>query len=186
MRARLIVGAMGAGVLAFGMVGTGATQSQQPPVSSEQLGHVRVERTVQLGEPWESRRGSERSPVVNLLTESVDTPDSVEEMDVVLTATLDARTSRSDHALLRASSHVENGMPHPPSLMLPGPFKLVSPLPRVASAHHASWAGTLLTQGFPTTFLLDVQAMDGNDADQRAIARGSQLTVVIEMWPAGD
>lgn len=186
MRGRIVVGAVATLAFALGGVENGMTQAQQPPLTNEQLGHVRVERTLELDDRWRVATGSDFGNVVQLFSESVDTPSSAEEMDVVVSVSLDARTSKSDMASLSVTHHVQNGFPHPPGRMPPGEFKLVSPSPRIASVHHASWAARLSTQGFPVTFTLDVRADDGPDADRRARASGRKLTVVIEMWTAGD
>lgn len=151
--------------------------SQTP--APDESGHMRIERSIVLDERWRSTEAQ----AAQIFRESTHLPRAAAEYDVVVSATLELRTSSTDHAAVSATYHVESGAPHPPGAFPPQAFRFMSSKPGRPSTTTAVWSGTLAQTQDPVTFGLQVQAADGPDRGRRARASGNKLTIVIDIWP---
>jgi len=145
-------------------------------------GHVRIERSVVLDEPWRSTAGGG----VQIYSVSTALPPGAAEYDVVVSATVELRTTSTDHAEVSATYHVESGAPHPPGLLPPQSFRFMSPAPGRTSTCTALWSVTLAATDDPVTFAIQARAIDGPDRGDTAKASGKKLTLVIDILPSDD
>lgn len=153
--------------------------SQAPP---DQPAHRRIERSLVLDEPWRSTVGGG----LQIFSVSTGLPGGAAEYDIVVSATLELRTTSTDHADISASYHVESGAPHPPALFAPQDFRLMSAAPGRTSTTTATWSGTLPHTDDPVTFAIQARAVDGPDEGTGARASGKKLTVVVDILPSDD
>lgn len=144
--------------------------------------HIRIERSVVLDEPWRSTAGGGG----DIYSVSTALPSGAAEYDVVVTATLDLRTTSTDHAAISASYHVQNGAPHLPELLSPQDFRFMSAAPGRTSATTALWSATLAATDDPVTFAIQARVVDGPDRGDTARASGKKLTLVIDILPSDD
>lgn len=167
--------------IALWVAGPAGSQTPTGPATSEQLGHVRIERTIALRKPWQAHFSGAVVLSPDLLRKQVQTPQSTTEVDVTLTATLDVETGR-DRVSLDAY-YIEENTPNS-EVMEPGSFLLKHRPPR--STTSLTWAATgIPAEGRTYEFVLRASVLDGKDRGVTATATGKRLTVVIEMWPAG-
>ncbi len=166
-------------VIAFAALSTAPAASQAP---ADQPVHRRIERSVVLDEPWRSRDGGG----VQIFSASTGFPGGAVEYDVVVSATLELRTTSTDHADISASYHMESGAPHPPGLLAPQAFRFMSAAPGRTATATATWSETLAHTDDPVTFAIQAQAVDGPDKGTGARASGKKLTVVIDILPSDD
>ena len=153
--------------------------SQAPP---DQPVHRRIERSLVLDERWRSTAGG----AVHIFSVSTGLPTGAAEFDIVVSATLELRTTSTDHVDISASYHVESGAPHLPGLFPPQDFRFMSPEPGRTSTTTATWSGTLARTDDPVTFAIQARAVDGPDKGTGARASGKKLTVVIDILPSDD
>ncbi len=165
---------------AFAIGAVALPAASQTP--ADQPVHRRIERSVVLDEPWRSTAGGG----VQIYSVSTMLPAGAAEYDVVVSATLELRTTSTDHAEVSASYHVESGAPHPPGLFPPQEFRFMSAAPGRTSTTMAAWTGTMAQTDDPVTFGIQVRAVDGPDRGEGARASGKKLTLVIDILPAGD
>ena len=143
----------------------------------------RYERAVTFQPWWQAFCDQHECGVPTLIEVAVTTPSDVAHMDVVVTLSLDYRTSPSDWGNVHAFFSEDDVAPA--TSMNPGAFPIMSPSPR----HFASTTLTWVKRGVPAagrsyTFAVDVVAKDGS-GDSEATVRGTKLSVVIDMVEAG-
>ncbi len=150
--------------------------------TSADTGHRRIERSVVLEERWLSTAGG------GITVLSVDTtlPPDVARYDVVATATLEMKTSSTDHVDVGAGYHVQDGSPHPVTLLSPLEYRFMSATPGATSTSTATWSERLEGTEHPVTFSLLARAGDGPDRGSAARASGKRVTFVVDILPAAD
>lgn len=171
-------------VLVGAVVAPVRSQPAPSPASSEDLGHVRVERTFFFRKAWNSYLSGDAITIANLYREAIATPVSVDAVDVTVTATLDVSARRGDAASIWATLTGEESASV--DVIDPGFMRFAPPRKRGLSSTSITWAAVdLPAAGRTYDFAVQAQADDGPDSDRGASVRGKRLTVIIEMWPAG-
>lgn len=110
----------------------------------------------------------------------VRTPSAVSEVDVVLSATLDYRTSAGDSMAVEARYRA----PGASGQLRPGRFRLVSPSPDLLTTSTLTWAKRRLP-GAGRRYTFEILLLPRPGADDEMEASGRKLTVVVEVWRAG-
>lgn len=141
--------------------------SQSPP-ASEQL---RYEDTVK--QRWRKGCVSDTCEFGTIYERAFRTPEAVDRVDVVVSVTMDFRTSRGDYGTLSMS-------PMEPT------FRVDSPSPRMKTSTTIQWhAQNVSARGGDFQVMLFVEGKDGSDNDgRRGWIRGRKLTVVVDMRPS--
>lgn len=108
---------------------------------------------------------------------AVQTPSDVPQVDIVVSATLDYRTSEGDSIPVEARYRA----PGVPGRLQPGRFRLVSPSQDRLTTSTLTWAKRQLpAAGLRYTFEIWVVPRPG--ADLAMEATGRKVTVVVEAW----
>ncbi len=148
----------------------GATALAAAPSGAQQAdrGHVRYQDHVK--DPW--RRGCRSDTCLrgNVYAAEVATPGSAQHVDVVVTATLDLRTSRGDYAEVLVDG------------MAPA-YRVDSPSPRMRTSTTLVWEKRDVPAGgedFDVS--LWVSGEDGPDRGSRpGWVKGANITIVVDM-----
>jgi len=163
----LAVAGLASIVLATG--GTSVSQEQQPPPGRDELGHVLIEKMIDVDATARATDGLRTAPI--LFHEKIATPTSVEKVDVVMTATVVYKTSRGDTGRLEMNNKL---------------FPVESPSRRFTTTT-VTWAkNDVAAAGAERVFQVAIHARNRGDRGEPAITKVKRLTVVVEMWPAGD
>lgn len=162
-------------------------QSQNPgnAPSGDEIGHVRYEDAHQFQPRWQAADDVDNGVRAILFQDEIATPTSTEEVDIVATATLSFRTSRSDQGSVRLDLTPVGGADAADIAMQPGPLPYMSPTSHSDTTTTFTW----IRKGVPAagasySFQLETGVTDGKDRGHSAQASGSKVTVVVEMWPA--
>lgn len=153
--------------------------SQTPPA------HVRYEKARTFSPRWRAHSGSDFQTRVILFQDDVTTPASADRVDVVVTATLDLRTSRGDEGDVRMGLTRAGTSGAGAPRLRPGRFPCASPSPAADTTCTFTWiAKKVEGAGASYTFQLETGVHDGSDRGTSARSSGSKMTVVIDILPA--
>ena len=164
-----------AGVLGLTLPGEGSPRS--PAAGDGRLGHRRIER-LRYGVEAECEYGPQdvacgigaAQPV------KVKTP-AVRQVDVVLTASLQYKTTSEDWGTLKAY--------YGRRAMSPGKFRLMSPSPLRSTSTTLTWVKKSLNAGGRSySFSLSPNVRNGDDS-ARAAFTARKIVIVVEVWPSG-
>ncbi len=169
---------IGVVALALGALPSTATS----PISSRDLGHRRIERTIHFGENWRASCGQDVCVTPELFKIGVRSPSTVDEVDVTLSISLDYRTGPGPDDRGRVFSEYSPDRNGPFERM--GPSWPLGPAV-IRDVTSMAWeSGGLKARGRRYFFTVAAQSLDA-DADSTSFVTGKKLIVLIEMWPAG-
>ena len=151
--------------------------------SSHPTDHRRYERTKRFTPPWEAFCSPHECGVPTVIEMPVGTPSGAANVDVVLTLTLDYRTSASDWGALLAS--FREGSAGPTIVMNPRAYAIMSPSSDRFATTTLVWVKKgIRAAGRNYTFRVGVNPRRGDD-DPNVLVEGRKLSLVIDMTEAG-
>ena len=162
----------------------GAARSQQPRSTSDGGFRLkRIERVYRYPDRWVSECDFDYCGIAILFSLPVTTPRAAEKVDVVMTATLDYRTSPGDYGVASAgfSTSREGGEK---VALRPRRWPL-APVSRSTTTTLTWVKKGVRAEGRRYFFSMSVPSREGTDpqADQNRIS-GSKVAVVVELTPA--
>lgn len=168
----------GAGALAVtaGVAASVAPVAARTPSASAETGHLRIERVFDYSaDPWTAGCGSDYCAIQELFSVSVKAPD-VETVDIVVTVTMDYRTTPGDYVVVDS---VYGGGPR--ETLRPRGFRLAS----------SDRTTTTLTWSRRNVPAAGARYSFASTVNPRTVtgsgvhASGRKLTLVIDMEPSG-
>ncbi len=170
----VLVALMALGGLVFWGSATGA--------SSHSPQDWRYERASIFENPWEASCDSHGCGIPTIGAMRVGMPSNVVRVDVVVTVSLDYKTSPSDWGAVRTS--FKEGSDGSLTPMNPRNFTITSPSPDRLTSTTLVWAKKgLPAAGREYTFQVAVYARDAN-GDLNASVQGRRLSFVVHMTPS--
>jgi hypothetical protein len=148
-------------------------------------GYLRVVRTID--QAWNVQCVNDPCSTTPRFTLDIPTPRHVQSFDLVLTVTMDYRTTPKDWATAAVFKCPALNPPPPCAFLLldPGPFPLAPASTGGGSTISLSWSGKGLSAGYRAwRFELLITPMDGS-GDNAVTITGRRVTAVFEMRPSG-
>ena len=162
----------------------GPAGSQQPPAASDGAFRLkRVERVYRYPDRWSSECDFDACGISILFSLPVTTPRTAERVDIVMTTTLDYRTSRGDFGVASAgfSTARERGTK---VALLPRRWPLATS--RRSTTTTLTWVKKgVRAEGRRYFFTMSIPSREGTDPDanQNRIS-GRKVAVVVELTSA--
>lgn len=170
-------------MIALALVVGSLPSAAEGPLSSDRIGHRRVERTLRLSDGWSASCDFDVCGSVEVFKIPVRTPPSTDEVDVTMTVTFDYETGPEAMDSGRASAEFARRRRGRHFRM--GPSWPLGPAPSPTTATLVWQKHGLESHSRRYFFTMAVASREGGVDNNQNFVRGRRLTVVIEMWPAG-